>query len=174
MLYVFGGTGYTGKERGRGSAAVDGAGCVGRRPAACTCRTAAVSLSLAEGARVGREEMCRHMCTFAVGRICTAAKRAGHQTFCIGKRDRATPLLIMAKCIYMLSVCMKYLPVLAFYSETRTMPHGAAEHVSQMACAMLKHRYNKDRMFLSLNTTSRYWLSLSLSLSIYIYIYIYI
>jgi hypothetical protein len=133
-----------------------------------------LSLSLAEGARVGQEEMCRHMCTFAVGSICTAAERADYQTFCIGRRDRATQLLIMEKCIYTLSVCMKHLPVLALDSEPRTMPHGAAEHVSQMAFAMLKHRYNKDRMFLPLNTTSSLWLSLSLSLSLYIYIYIYI
>ena len=45
---------------------MDKAGCVVRRHAACTCRTAAVSLSLAEGVRVRREEIYWHVYTFAV------------------------------------------------------------------------------------------------------------
>ncbi len=45
MLYVFGGyNGRFGIEGGSGRG-VDWASCVGRRHAACTCRTAAVSLS---------------------------------------------------------------------------------------------------------------------------------
>jgi hypothetical protein len=46
MLYVFGGVGNGNVVVVGGTAGVDGAGCVGRRHAACTCRTAAVSLSL--------------------------------------------------------------------------------------------------------------------------------
>jgi hypothetical protein len=65
MLYVFGGL-DDGKERVDGTAAVDGAGCVGRRHAACRTAAVSLSLSLAEGARVWREEICRHACTYGV------------------------------------------------------------------------------------------------------------
>ena len=78
MIYVFGGSSSYGhgKEvgRGGGATAVDGACFVGRSHAACTCRTAAVSLSLGEGTRVGLEAMRRHVyiCSGPVGRIRTA------------------------------------------------------------------------------------------------------
>jgi hypothetical protein len=66
MLYVFGGGDSTGIEgwgvqlRWIGPVAWD---AVLRRARAAPL----LSLSLAEGTRVGREEMCRHMCTFAAG-----------------------------------------------------------------------------------------------------------
>jgi hypothetical protein len=71
MLYVFGGYGTTGIEGGEGgsgrgaSSAVDGAACMGRHHAACTCRTPTDSLSLVRGDKVGREETCRHLSTYA-------------------------------------------------------------------------------------------------------------
>jgi hypothetical protein len=39
-------------------------------------------------------------------------------------------------------VCLKYLPVLALYSDTWTISRGAAWHVSQIAYALLTHRYH--------------------------------
>jgi hypothetical protein len=47
------------------AAGVGEAGSAGRRHAACTYRTAAFFLFLAEGTRVGREGTCRHVCTCA-------------------------------------------------------------------------------------------------------------
>jgi hypothetical protein len=63
MLYVFGGVTNLGNVAVVVDVAgVEGAGCMGLRHAACTCRTAALSLLLAEGTKVGREKTCRLVC----------------------------------------------------------------------------------------------------------------
>jgi hypothetical protein len=112
-----------------------------------------LSLSLAEGARMGRETLCRHMCTFAAGQWAVHVqlrKELAMSSYALGgeierRSGRSWPHIhtharahththtCMHACVF-----MKYLPVLALDSDTWTMPHGAAEHVSQMMFSVLK------------------------------------